>query len=115
MRGNRVEEGFEVSTTDWRSKVEQALTAAKSADLARINVVAPAPDLTGLEELTASTTIDVAILDLRPFLNFLLSALRKPGREAALIRLYELTERNQPSPERVNRLVDLLRRHALTA
>jgi hypothetical protein len=115
MRANRIEEAFEVSANDWREKVAQALDAAKNADLSRVNIVASVADLAGLGDLLAKSTTDVSVFDVKSLLRTLLGVLRKPGRETALRRLYELTERNQPEVERVNALVELLGCHSLTA
>jgi hypothetical protein len=115
MRGNKIEEAFEVSASDWRSKIGQALDAARLADLKRVHVLAYGDDLTGLGQSQQNTTTDVTVMDVRGFLRLIAGLLKTPAREVALIRLYELIERNQPEAERVNAYVGLLRSHALTA
>lgn len=115
VRGNRIEEAFEVSATDWRGKIGQALLTAKAADLQRVNVLAYGDDLIGLRDALKGATSDVSVMDVRSLLRLIVGVLRKPAREVALRRLYELLERNQPDVERVNSMVRLLRSHALTA
>ena len=115
MRGNKIEEAFEVSANNWRSKVAQAVAAASNADLSRAHIIADAEgddsDLTDLDGIGA----DVTVADVRSFLRILTAALRKPSREHALKRLYELVDRNQPDPELTNGYVRLLGSLQLTA
>lgn len=114
VRGNKIEEAFEVSANDWRSKVAQAVEAARNADLSRVHVVAnvsPGDDLVSLE----SAAVDVSVMDVRAFLRSLIGVMRKPSREVALRRLYELIDRNQPDVDRVNLYVRLLSSRSLTA
>ncbi len=115
MRGNRIEEAFEVSASDWHSKVAQAIQAARSADLPRVHILAYADNLEGLAEALLATTTDVTVIDVRAFLRSLAAVMKKPAREVALRLLYDHIERKQPDIERVNAYVELLGRHALTA
>jgi hypothetical protein len=116
MRGGMVEEAFEVSANDWRTKVDQAIQAARNADLPRAHVLASnGDDLSGLEELLEGTTVDVSVMETRAFLRVLCGVLKKPGREDALRRLYDATDRLQADVARTNRIVELLGRHGLTA
>jgi hypothetical protein len=115
MRGNKIEEAFEVSASDWRGKVPQALLAARNADLNRVHILAYGDDAKGLADALGDSTTDVALMDVRGFLRLIAGLLRTPSREAALRRLYELIERNQPETDRVNFYVGLLRSHSLTA
>jgi hypothetical protein len=116
MRGGMVEEAFEVSANDWRTKVDQAIQAARNADLPRAHVLASnGDDLTGLEELLEGTTVDVSVMETRAFLRVLCGVLKKPGREDALRRLYDATDRLQSDVARTNRIVELLSSHGLTA
>ena len=115
MRGNKVEEAFEVSASGWRDKLHQAIQAAKSADLNRVHILSNVQDLAGLQELLGDNTTDVTVIDVRTFLRTLIAVLKKPAREVALVRLYEHLDRKQPDTNRVNEYVKLLGRHALTA
>ena len=116
MRGGMVEEAFEVSANDWRSKVNQAIHAARGADLPRSHILARnGDDLSGLAELLGDTTVDVSVMEIRSFLRVLCGVLKKPAREDALRRLYDNTDRLQSDVTRTNRIVELLRSHALTA
>jgi hypothetical protein len=115
MRANKVEEAFEVSANNWRSKVAQAVAAASNADLSRAHIIAAAEgDDTNLSELNGAAT-DVTVTDVRSFLRIITAALRKPSREHALRRLYELIDRNQPNHELTNAFVKLLSRLELTS
>lgn len=115
MRGNEIVEAFEVSASHWRDKVGQAVSAARNADLPRAHVLAYSDNLEGLQEMLANTTTDISVMDVRVFVRLLAGLLKKPNRATALVRLYELIERNQPEVDRVNSYVRLLGRHALTA
>ena len=116
MRGGMVEEAFEVSANDWRTKVDQAIQAARNADLPRAHVIASnGDDLSGLEELLEGTTVDVSVMETNAFLRVLCGVLKKPGREDALRRLYDAMDRLQADVARTNRIVELLGRHGVTA
>lgn len=113
LRGNKVEEAFEVSASGWRDKLDQAIFAAKNADLNRVHILSHVQDLVGLNALLGDNTTDVTVIDVKTFLRTLIAVLKKPAREAALIRLYEHLDRKQPDVNRVNEYVELLCRHAL--
>jgi hypothetical protein len=115
MRGNKIEEAFEVSAGGWRLKVAQALISAREVDLSRVHILAYGNDLSGLTDALAETNTDVSVMDVRSFLRTIVGILKKPAREVALRRLYDLLVHNQPDMERVNRLVGFLSSHALTA
>jgi hypothetical protein len=115
MRGNKVEEAFEVSASGWRDKLDQAMQAAKNADLNRVHILSHVENLEGLSELLGDNTTDVTVIDVKTFLRTLVAVLKKPAREAALVRLYEHLDRKQPDTSRVNAYVGLLGRHSLTA
>jgi hypothetical protein len=108
--GGRVEEILEISANDWRTKLDQARLALRTADLPRAHVVARVGErLVELSDLTE----DISILDAGSFLRVLVAALSKPARSRALVRLYELLDRNQPNVELVNAYVELLKQHGL--
>jgi len=115
MRGNKIEEAFEVSASDWRGKVTQAIQAARNSDLPRVHILAYVDSLAGLAKALESTTTDVTVIDIRVFLRSLVALMKKPAREVALRLLYDHIERKQPEVARVNAYVALLRSHALTA
>lgn len=115
MRGNKVEEAFEVSASGWQDKLDQAILAAKTADLNRVHILSHVEDLRGLSELLGDNTTDVTVIDVKTFLRTLVAVLKKPAREVALVRLYEHLDRKQPDTDRVNAYVELLGRHSLTA
>lgn len=115
VRGNRVEEAFEVSASDWRGKVAQAIATARAAGLPRVHILAYVDNLEGLAAALGATTTDVTVIDVRVFLRSLGAVMRNPAREVALRLLYDHIERKQPDIERVNAYVRLLGSHALTA
>lgn len=115
VRGDRVEEAFEVSASDWRGKVAQAIATARAAGLPRVHILAYVDTLEGLAEALGTTTTDVTVIDVRVFLRSLGAVMRNPAREVALRHLYDHIERKQPDIERVNAYVRLLGSHALTA
>lgn len=116
MRGGMIEEAFEVSANDWRSKVDQAIQAARGADLPRSHILAAnGSDVSGLADLLKDSTVDVSVLELRSFLRVLCGILKKPAREDALRRLYDNTDRLQSDVARTNWIVQLLGSHSLTA
>lgn len=116
LRGNRVEEAFEVTANDWRTKVAAAVVSLRQADLQRIHIVASVeasfPDHS---DALARAGEDVTVIDVAAFLRTLVATMRKPARAAALIRLYQLLDRFQPDIARTNTYVRLLRAHGLTA
>lgn len=114
VRGNKIEEAFEVTANDWRTKVDQAAATSAKADLSRSHIVAAvSPDERDFEDLT-DLDADVSVLDVRSMLRMLCATLRKPAREYALKRLHELVDRNQPDPELTNNVVRVLSRLQLT-
>ncbi|MDQ7813372.1 hypothetical protein, partial [Brevundimonas sp.] len=115
MQGGRVEEAFEVSASDWKPKVAQAVTAARNAELPRAHVLAYGGNLEVLGELLGDSTTDVTVIDVRDLLRVMLAVLKKPAREDALRKLYDLVDQKQTDVELVNRYVDLLRSHSLAA
>lgn len=114
VRGNKIEEAFEITANDWRSKVAAAVATAAKADLSRSHIVAAVPhderEFTDLTEAEA----DITVLEVRSLLRVLCATLRKPAREYGLRRLHELVDRNQPDPELTNNVVRLLGRLQLT-
>jgi hypothetical protein len=115
LRGNKVEEAFEVSASGWRDKLDQAILAAKNADLNRVHILSYVENLEGFRELLGDNTPDVTVIDVKTFVRTLVAVLKKPAREVGLVRLYEHLDRKQPDTSRVNAYVELLGRHSLTA
>ena len=116
LRGNRVEEAFEVTANDWATKIDNASRTLKDADLQRAHIVATvgASFLDEANQLGA-VDIDVSVIDVSALLRTLIAVMRKPARYAALARLHDYLDRYQPEIGRVNAYVDLLRKHRLTA
>jgi hypothetical protein len=110
MRAGRIEEVFEVSANNWRSKVAQAVAAAKQGDVTRAHIIAAAEgddqdlaDLAGIDR-------EVSVTDVRTFLRVIVSVLRAPHREYALQQFYILLDQKQPNTELTNEFVRLLGR-----
>ncbi len=116
LRGNRVEEAFEVTANEWSTKLDSARSAVREADLPRAHIIAAvsASFIDDAAKLEA-TNIDLSVIDVEALLRTLTAVMRKPAREAALMRLHDLLDRYQPDVDRVNAYVDLLRKHGLTA
>jgi Phage-related tail protein len=114
MRANKIEEVFEVSANSWRTKVSQAVSAAVGADQPRAHIIAAADgddrDLAALAGLAR----EVTVADVRSFLRVMAAVLRRPARERALQRFYELMDGRQPDTELTNGYVRLLSRLQLT-
>jgi hypothetical protein len=114
-RGNRVEEAFEVTAKDWQSKVEGAARAMRDHDLQRAHIIgAVARDFIVDAVELRQRDVDLSIIDVEALLLTLTAIMRKPSRELALRRLYELLDRHQPNIELVNGYVRLLNEHGLT-
>ena len=99
MRANKIEEAFEVSANNWRTKITQAVGAASNAHFSRAHIIAAEGNDRDLSDLDGVTKADVTVADVRSFLRILTAALRKPSREYALHRLYEHLDRNQPNSD----------------
>lgn len=114
LRGNRLEEAFEVTANDWRTKVAPALAAGKAADLQRVHIIAKVePGFPENSKELAVEGVDLTVIDVHAYLRTLMAVMRKPAREAAFVRLYQHLDRHQPDVERVNAYVRLLRSEGL--
>jgi hypothetical protein len=115
-RLGRTEEAFEVSASNWSSKLGQSRDAIRSADLVRAHILA---SFAGKEVAEAvelgEIAEDVSVIDIHQFLRLLVAVMRKPARAATLRRLYQLLDRNQPNIELVNAYVRLIKQHGLAA
>jgi hypothetical protein len=115
VRGNRVEEAFEVTANDWRTKIDGAVQTIRAADLQRAHVIAAVEDtFPSASEDLDRPGMDITVIDTTAYLRTLIAVMRKPARETALQRLYELLDRHQPHIERTNLYVKLLREHGMT-
>ena len=116
LMGNRIVEAYEITASDWETKLPSAEKTVKDHDLTRIHIVASIKDeaVTALLGKLAGQEIDVSVLNLWEFAVSLTSALTRPFRAEALVRLYEYLDRYQPDIERVNRYVQMIESHELT-
>jgi hypothetical protein len=107
VTGTRVLEAFEVTASDWRTKVGAASKTIRDNDLSRLHIIAARPDgdrAAASAELRALAE-DVSVLDARQVVEVLAALLTRPQRAEALTRLYEYLDRYQPDTERVNLFV----------
>jgi hypothetical protein len=89
-----VQEAYEVSTTQWTEKLDQAVNAIRRHGLTRAHVVAAGGEAAGeairieLEERISSgqfaETIDVSVLDLHAEMRSLIARLTKSGRKRSI-------------------------------
>lgn len=100
----RLQEGIEVSANPWQEKLAQAEAIVRDHGLPRAHIAARV-DGDPYAELVLATERDVSVLDVRAVAAVLVAFLDRRGREAALLRLYELLDERLPSPDLVNRYV----------
>jgi hypothetical protein len=114
--GGRVLEAFEVTANDWREKIAGAARTIREADLSRLTLVGRNVPLRGqdLHSEISATGLDLTVVDVSAFCWSLTAGLTKNGRETALVRLYELLDRNQPNVDLVNSFVADLHDQGLT-
>jgi hypothetical protein len=117
VAGGQVLEAYEVTANEWEGKVPQAIEALHKHDLARVHIVARAPDATGAEIASelSDPSLDVSVLDFRHEARSLSDRLLKPYRRAALEYVYDHLAHRQPRDDLVVAYVDALTRHGLTA
>jgi hypothetical protein len=120
LDGGKVVEAYEVTANHWASKVAAAVAVLRDYDLPRVHIVAPGPAPAG-EEIKAAvaaaslpgalvpTTIDLSVLDVRAECRSLVHRLTRPGRRAALNKLWEHLAQRQPRDELVGNYVAVLR------
>lgn len=115
LAGGQVLEAYEVTASDWRTKVAQAVEALRRYDLARVHIVGAAGDVTAQEIAKAlpSANLDVSVLDIRHEVRSLTHRLLKPARREAIERLYDHLVYRQPREGLVALLVDALKRRGL--
>lgn len=100
LDGGKVVEAYEVTANQWTTKVAQALGVLRHYDLARVHIAAPGPAPTAAEIKTAieqtsmpaglvASSIDLSVLDVRAECRSLVHRLGRPGRRAALNKLWE--------------------------
>lgn len=114
LDGGIVAEAYEVTANEWRSKVGQALQILGQHDLRRVHIVASAAGVTKAElRAEIPTEADVSVLDVREEVHSLTHRLQRPGRRAALMKLYEHLAQRQPRDDLVGRFVELLNERSL--
>lgn len=115
LAGGQVLEAYEITASDWRTKVTQAVEALRRYDLARVHIVGAAPDVSADEIATALPpgNLDVSVLDVRHEVRSLTHRLLKPARRDALERLYDHLVHRQPREDLVATLVEALKRRGL--
>ena len=111
VRGNRVEEAFEITANDWKQKLRTTQQIVRSADLQRMHIVASVPPgFLKAARAALPPEIDISIIDVQALVATLVALMRKPARELALRRFYEFLDRHGSDVERVNSFVKMLER-----
>lgn len=116
LHGTQLIEAFEVTANDWTEKIAGATRTIREHDLSRLHIIAhvpPAEHGEMIENLKALAD-DISVLELGGFVASLTASLRRGGRKAALIRLYEFLDRYQPDVDKVNRYVNAVEARGLT-
>ena len=119
-------EAYEVTGSPWKLKIPQAMAVLRQYDLNRVHIVAPAPapsdqeirDALDSAQLPAGQTpsdVDMSVLDVRHECRSLVHRLTRPGRRAALNRLWEHLTLRQPNDDLVREYVNRLVEAGLTA
>lgn len=119
LDGGKVTEAYEVTANHWVTKIAQAVAVLRHCDLSRAHIVAPGPapsgdDIKAAVSETAlpaglvSSTIDLSVLDVGAECRSLAHRLGRPGRRAALTKLWEHLALRQPNDELVATYVTLL-------
>jgi hypothetical protein len=111
--GSRVDEAYEVTANEWEEKLAGADQTIRAHDLARLHILAKVSDPGGTIKKLLAQPNDISVIEIRDFVAVGVSTLLKQFRRAALTRLYELLDRNQPEPDLVNKYVDLLHSRGL--
>jgi hypothetical protein len=95
----QVTEAYELTASDYGTKIRKAQTTLRRHDLRRVHIVArDAAKATG-EEIAAAlpTDLDLTVLDVREEVRSMLARLGRPHRRYALERLYVLLVDRQPN------------------
>lgn len=109
-----LEEAFEVSANQWRTKIVQAARTRDREDLPRIHVIAHAGTPAGTDIVHALTDEgldadeDVSVLDIKHEVRSVLARLSRPSRKMALRALYTYLKNRQPDDSLVIEYVDAL-------
>jgi hypothetical protein len=106
-------EALEITANDWETKLPQARAILERHDFQRVHIMGRVPDDV-YARLPRITEGDISVLDVRATVAALVALLPRQRREAALLRLYELLDRNVASPELVNAYVTRLRHRGLS-
>lgn len=125
LEGGRVREAYEVTANPWVTKIPQAAAVLRQHDLPRAHIVAPGPAPRGDEikeavagaALTAglvAVDIDLSVLDVSAECRSLAHRLSRPGRRAALNKLWEHLAMRQPDDALVRAYVDKLHTAGVT-
>lgn len=126
LDGGKVVDAYEVTANPWRTKIPQAVAVLHHYDLHRVHIVAQGPAPTGAQmkdEIIGASlpaglvpaSIDLSVLDVRAECRSLLHRLHRPGRRAALNKLWEHLAMRQPNDSLVVSYVALLNEVGVTA
>ncbi|WP_326829055.1 hypothetical protein OIE13_30535 [Streptosporangium sp. NBC_01810] len=109
-----LEEAFEVTANNWRTKIKQAAEARQDRDLHRVHIIASVNSISegeiekALSESSLSKNVDLSVLDVRHESRSLVARLSRPGRRTALETLYEYLKVKQPDDALVISYVEAL-------
>jgi hypothetical protein len=104
-RKGEIVAALETTANDWRDKISPVLESLKNYKPGRSIIIAPIAAGEGGEAIEAVTPEDIAVLDIRGFVAVGLAVLNRPGKERALLMLYDYLDRDCPSAEVVNAYV----------
>lgn len=119
LDGGKLVEAYEVTANAWATKIAQAVSVLRDYDLPRAHIAAPGPAPTATEIKNAvaavslpaglvASTIDLSVLDIRAECRSLVHRLGRPGRRAALNKVWEHLALRQPNDALVAGYVELL-------
>jgi hypothetical protein len=112
----QVTEAYEVTASDYTTKVDQAQSTLRQHDLPRTHIVArDAAKASGADIANALPAgLDLTVLDVREEVRSMLARLGKPHRRYGLERLYTLLVDKQANDQLVQDFVSALQVHSLT-
>lgn len=112
----QVTEAYEVTASDYTTKVDQAKNTLRQHDLPRAHIVARGAAKATGDEIVNSlrTSIDLTVLDVREEARSMLARLGKPHRRHALERIYALLVDKQADDQLVQAFVAALTARGLT-
>jgi hypothetical protein len=106
--GSKVQEAYEVTARDWRTKTSGASQKMREYSLKAMHIVAAVDDYAAMTTDVAAVAGDLSVVDLHGFAATLLSLMPKTYRTLVLERLYEYLDGYGQNTDRVNEYVAML-------